>query len=156
MKKIYMALCLVTICCNPDLLAQYSKPPVNEPDYNRPELFSSLPAKVIIPAGEINSLFTAERGNKVSLGLTTDTRNRLEGEIISITSKYGDSIRSISIVASNFKGARLTISRLITREGTITYMGRMISFAHADVYEMDYSGQQFLFIKKNWYDLVNE
>lgn len=151
-----MALCLVTIYCNTDLLAQSNQPPVNEPDYNKPELFKSLPAKVIIPTGEINSLFLADRGGKISLSLTADPRNNLEGEIISITSKYGDSIRSVCIISSNFKGARLTISRLLGRDGITTYVGRMISFGNADVYEMDYSGQRFLFIKKNWYDLVNE
>jgi hypothetical protein len=90
------------------------------------------------------------------LSLTQDPRNNLQGEIISIVSKYGDSIRSVSVIASNFKGARLTISRLIGRNGIITYMGRMISFSNADVYELDYTGQRFLFTKKNWYDLVNE
>jgi hypothetical protein len=156
MKKIYTLLSLVIISCNTVLLAQY-KVPINEPDRNRPELFGSLPGKILIPTGEINSLFLAPRGDKIKLSLTANPQDNLEGEIISIDSKYGDSIRSVSVIASNFKGARLTISRLLGRDGTTTYMGRMISFKNADVYELDYnSGQRFLFIKKNWYDLVNE
>ena len=41
-------------------------------------------------------------------------------------------------------------------DGSVRYSGRIISFQHADAYEINLENNQYVFVKKGFYDLVNE
>jgi len=65
-------------------------------------------------------------------------------------------MRSVVVRLSDFKGATLTLSSFTHPDGTVTYSGRIISFQHADLFELQYQNEQYFLIKKNYYELVNE
>jgi hypothetical protein len=149
-------LCLCALFFSLCAFSQNEKDPVNEPDLNKPKLFSNLPDRIPISIEKINDLLNAPIGNSTSLKVDETSSLQFNGEVISKATKYDNRIQSVVIRSSNFNGARLTISKIIKEDGTITYTGRIISFQHGDLYEIQNQGGQFTLVKKNFYDLVNE
>lgn len=157
MKKLRtVALCVCAMLYSLFLPAQNEKPPITEPDYNKPRLFNNLPDKIPVSLEEINNLLNTEVGHPASLKLSTAINIRFEGVVVSSANKYGNSIRSVVIRSSNYNGASFTISKITTTEGAVSYTGRIISFKHGDVYELQKMDGQFVLVKRNYYDLVNE
>jgi hypothetical protein len=60
------------------------------------------------------------------------------------------------IRSGNFNGATLTLSSSAQTNGAVRFTGRIISFQHGDVYELQNQNNQYILIKKNFYDLINE
>jgi hypothetical protein len=81
---------------------------------------------------------------------------RFTGKVVSAVSKYQNSIVSIVVRSTNFAGASLTISKITNEDGTITYRGRIISRQHGDLYELKQVNNNYVLIKRKYYDLVNE
>lgn len=150
------ALCVSVMLYSLCLSAQHEKPPVTEPDYNKPKLFNNLPDKIPVSLDEINNLLNAEIGLSASLKLSTTSNMRFDGEVVSSASKYGNSIKSVVIRSTNYNGARFTVSKLTSPEGIESYVGRIISFQHGDLYELQTQEGQLVLVKRNYYDLVNE
>ena len=50
----------------------------------------------------------------------------------------------------------IIISAYTEKDGSITYTGRILSRANADLYELKKNGDEYEFVKRNYYDLVNE
>jgi hypothetical protein len=136
--------------------AQHDKVPLNEPNYNKPKLFQQLPEQVPVNMENIIPLFSAELGRPVSIILSDAAQFRLEGEIISVTSKYENTIQSVVLRSTNYNGARLTISKITAADGNVTYKGRIISMEHGDLYELQNQDGRFVLVKRNFHDLVNE
>jgi hypothetical protein len=136
--------------------AQEKKIPLNEPDYNRPVLFQQLPATLDVEMNALRSTLTASRGQHILLDLTTDASLRLEGEVVSTDDKTDERVNSVVIRLTNFPGARLTFTKAVYPDGQVVYSGRIISFQHGDAYELKEQNGKFIFVKKNFYDLVNE
>lgn len=157
MKSLRTAvLCAGIALCSLGSFAQENKAPVNEPDLNKPKLFTGLPERVQLSTDEISNLFGNPLGRATTLRLTEDSRFQFEGEVISSASKYDNKLQSVVIRSTNFNGARLTISRVVGSDGIVKYRGRIISFTHGDVYELENQNGQYILVKKNYYDLVNE
>ena len=136
--------------------AQTDKPPVTEPDYNKPRLFDNLPKTIPVNTVDLENLVATEVGRKGSIGLSLSSNLKFDGEVVSSASRYGNSIQSVVLRSSNFNGAQLTISRITSPEGVVNYVGRIISFKHGDLYELQNQNGQFVLVKKNYHDLVNE
>lgn len=132
------------------------KIPVNEPDINKPKLFSQLPDKIPVHILDLQSLVNTEAGKDVSLTLEKNTSSDFSGKVVSAASKYNNSIRSVVIRSSNFNGATFTLSSSILANGTVKFTGRIISLQHGDLYELQKQNDQYILIKKNYYDLINE
>jgi hypothetical protein len=130
--------------------------PVNEPDYNKPSLFSHLPGNIPVSIQSLNALLESPIGSNVSITLSEDLRFVIEGQVVSAASKYENTMQSIVIRSTNFPGARLTFTRVTTADRSATYTGRIISMQHGDLYELQSRNGQFILIKKKFYDLVNE
>ncbi len=150
------ALCVSAMILSLCSYAQKDKPPVTEPDYNKPRLFDNLPKTIPVNLVDLNTLLSSEVGSKTSIGLSAATNIKFDGEVVSTASKYGNSIQSVVIRSSNFNGAQLTISRTTSAEGVVSYVGRIISFQHGDLYELQNQNGQFVLVKKNYHDLINE
>lgn len=152
------ALCASAILWTLCSFAQQVKPPVNEPDYNKPRLFDHLPDSIPVSLAEINTLINAEVGRTTSLrtGSSNPSALHFDGEVVSTTNKYNDQIKSVVIRSSNFNGARFTLSRITKSDGVVSYTGRIISFQHGDLYELQNQDGQLILVKRNFYDLVNE
>jgi hypothetical protein len=129
--------------------------PVNEPDQNKPKLFTNLPDRIPVDISNLQSLMNVETGKEASLKLGPNNIQGFSGKVVSINNGY-DNIRSVVIRSSNFSGATLTLSSSTQPNGTVKFTGRIISFRHGDLYELQNQNNQYTLIKKNFYALINE
>jgi len=132
------------------------KIPVNEPNYNKSKMFQNIPDNVPVSLDNIGSLFTSPVGRSVGLNLSDAAAFRFEGDVVSVVSKYNNTIESVVVRSSNFPGARLTLSRITAADGSVSYTGRIISMQHGDLFELKKINNQFSLVKRNFHDLVNE
>lgn len=145
-------LALFTLVSN----SQEQKVPLNEPDNNKPRLFANLPDRIPVNINNIDNILSAPVGRNSQFSLSEENTFQFAGEVVSTASKYNNSIQSIVIRSDNFDGARLTISKITNPDGSIRYSGRIISFKHGDLYELENQAGQLVLVKKNYYELVNE
>jgi hypothetical protein len=136
--------------------AQDHPVPINEPDYSKPKLFANQPEKIRVNVADLDVLFGQPVGNAVTIKEANDSRFQFDGDIISSGSKNQDMLKSMVIRSSNFNGARFTLSRVTGNDGSVSYVGRIISFQHGDLYELKNENGQYTLVKKNFYDLINE
>jgi hypothetical protein len=129
--------------------------PINEPDQNKPKLFTNLPDRISVDISHLENLLTVETGKEVSLKLGNKDLPGFNGKVISVVNKYNN-INSVVIRSSNFNGAILTLSSSTKSDGTVKFTGRIISFEHGDLYDLQNQNDQYILIKKNFYDLINE
>jgi hypothetical protein len=130
--------------------------PVNEPNYNKTKLFQGLPEKIQVSMDNISSLFSEQVGRSVSLNLSGDESFRFNGDVVSVVSKYENTIQSVVVRSTNYSGARLIVSKITDANGNISYTGRIISMQHGDLYELKNVNNQFVLEKRKFHDLVNE
>lgn len=149
-------LCVCITLYSLSSFAQEQKIPINEPDYNKPKLFSNLPDKIPVSVEKINEIITSPVGRTSGFRLSEISDFQFDGEVVSTASKYGNSIQSVVIRSGTYEGARLTISKITNVDGSISYTGRIISFKHGDLYELQNQNGQLILVKRNFYDLVNE
>ena len=147
-----ICLSLLLICAS---ASAQERIPVNEPNLNKPKLFDNLPDQIPVHILDLQSLVNAETGKEVSLTLEKNTSKGFNGKVVSAATKYNN-IRSVVIRSSNFNGALFTLSSSILANGTVKFTGRIISFRHGDLYELQNQNDQYILIKKNFYDLINE
>jgi len=154
MKNLLLpGLCLLLLFTCATAPAQ-NKIPVNEPDQNKPKLFTNLPDKIPVTITDLDRLLSAENGKTVSFKFGQKNSNSFEGQVIS---KADDNtVHSVVIRFANFNGATLTLSSSAQPNGTVKFTGRIISFRHGDAYELQNRNDQYILIKKNYYDLINE
>jgi len=145
------------ICLSIFLICQQSNaqtPPVREPDMNRPSLFQNLPNKISCRINDLSALLESETGKLVSFSFVNNLN--FQGVVSSVASKSDNTLNSVVIRSTNFPGAALSFSRIKKEDGTFSYVGRIISFQHGDAYEISLENGQYYFVKKGFYDLVNE
>jgi hypothetical protein len=157
-QKLYPMKNLVkgVVCLSLFLICQQSdaqKGFVREPDMNRPTLFQNLPNKISCRINDLSALLQSEIGRPVSFSLVDNLS--FQG-VVSSVAKFDNTLNSVVIRSTNFPGASLSFSRVTKEDGTFSYVGRIISFQHGDAYEIGFENGQYYFVKKGFYDLVNE
>jgi hypothetical protein len=145
-------ICLCTFFVCLEISAQ--TPPIREPDMNRPSLFQNLPDKITCRINDLTALLQSETGRNVSLTFANNVN--FQGVVSSVAAQFENNLLSIVIRSTNFPGAALSFSKITKEDGTISYAGRIISFQHGDAYEINQENGQYYFVKKGFYDLVNE
>ncbi|RYY52470.1 MAG: hypothetical protein EOO09_21345 [Chitinophagaceae bacterium] len=152
-KALTLALILATGVSN----AQQSSL-LHEQDNNKPRLFTQLPSRIPVETAELEKLISnnQETGKDAALDLTGKGSATFAGKVVSTASKYDNSIRSIVIRSSSFNGATFSLSALADENGNIRYTGRIISFKHGDVYELESQDNQYVLVKKDFNRLVQE
>lgn len=153
--RTYVLSAALALCSIPSL-AQHDHAPVNEPNLNKPRLFNALPEKITVNVASFSDMLNSAPGRPALLSLSADNSLRFEGEVISTSSKYDNKIQTVVIRSTNFDGARFTLSRVVNPNGQVVYRGRIISFAHGDLYELEQQAGEYKLVKKNFHDLVNE
>ena len=148
-------ICLSLLLISSALSAQNDLP-INEPDLNKPKLFTSLPERIPVHVLDLQGLLNASTGKDVSLLLEKNTATSFNGKVVSVVSKYNNSIRSVVIRSANFNGATFTLSSSVQPDKTIAFTGRIISPQNGDIYILQKNNDQYLLIKKNYHDLVHE
>ena len=121
---------------------------------NRPSLFQNLPEKISCRINDLSALLDSEIGRNISF-LFSGTLS-FEGVISSVASKFDNTLQSVVVRSTNFPGAALSFSKIKKEDGTFSYVGRILSFQHGDAYEINQENGQYFFVKKGFYDLVNE
>ena len=96
----------------------------------------------------------SEIGKPVSFSFVNNLS--FQGVVSSVASKFDNTLNSVVIRSTNFPGAALSFSKITKEDGTYSYVGCIISFQHGDAYEINLENGQYYFIKKGFYDLVNE
>ena len=147
-----VSISLYSLCAT----AQTGNVPVNEPNYNKPLLFQTLPDNIRLDMSSVSYLFNNVVGSTVSTDLSQTTGFRFDGQVVSSVSKYDNKIVSVVVRSTNYPGALLNISRITDDAGSISYTGRIISLQNGDLFELKNIDNQFVFVKKRFYDLVNE
>jgi len=145
-----LCLFILFIC----LQSNAQTPPVREPDMNRPSLFQNFPEKISCRINDLSALLESEVGKPVSLSFANNLN--FQGVVSSVASKFDNSLQSVVVRSTNFPGAALSFSKITKDDGTVSYVGRIISFQHGDAYEISMENGQYYFVKKGFYDLVNE
>jgi hypothetical protein len=148
--KGFVCLSLFFICSH----SNAQTPPVREPDMSRPSLFQNLPSKISCRINDLSALLESQIGKPVSFSLADNLS--FQGVVSSVASKFDNTLNSVVIRSTNFPGAALSFSRISKEDGTFSYVGRIISFQHSDAYEINLENGQYYFVKKGFYDLVNE
>src|SRR5258705_9725910 len=150
-------LCACITLCSLFSAAQDQKFIVNEPNYNKPRLFDNLPEVIPVSIDNLNGLINTKTGTIISTNLSSDARTApFEGNVVSSVSKYENKVQTVVIKSTNYNGATLYISRVITDDGTVKYNGRLMSFQHGDLYVLQQNDAGFALVKKNYYDVINE
>lgn len=121
---------------------------------NRANLFQGLPEKITCRITELTGLFESQTGQNISIPFFNSLN--FQGTITSMATLYDNKLQSVVIRSTNFPGAALSFSKIIKEDGSVTYTGRIISFQHGDAYEIRQENGEYFFIKKGFYDLVNE
>lgn len=150
-------ICVFITVCSFYSAAQDPKVIINEPNYNKPRLFDNLPEVIPVSIDNLNGLINTKAGIRINTSFSTDTKTvPFEGNVVSSVSKYEDKVQTVVIKSTNYNGATLYISRVITGDGTIKYNGRLMSFQHGDLYVLQQKDAGFVLVKKNYYDVINE
>ena len=127
---------------------------LNEPNQNKPRLFDAFSNDININAVQLSNLLDYEVGQSVNITLAPGFQ--FLGQVVSTSNKSDNNIQSIVVSSSNFNGARLTFTKVTDENMKVSYTGRIISFQNGDVFELVNRDNQYYFIKKKFYDLVNE
>lgn len=147
-------LCVCIAVCSISANAQ-KEIPLNQPDYNKPRLFTNLPESIPVDVTNFTSVTANKNGNAVDLNFNNALR--FQGQVVSTSDATDTQISSVVIRSSNYEGAVLTITKVTDpATGAINYVGRIVSLKHGDLYELQNKNGQYSFVKKNFYDLINE
>ena len=134
--------------------AQTNRPPINEPDYNKPKIFNDLPEMLSVRVTDMEALLNLPEGalvNKtVAPGLT------LQGTIVSTSNPVDLSTRSVVIKSTNRQGASFTFTRIRQADGSFSYTGRMMSKSASDALVIVKEGSNYVIRKKAYFDIINE
>lgn len=128
--------------------------PVREPDYSKPLLFADLPDTIACDINSLSSLLTLTEGRQVEKEIAGNFR--FKGDVTSFSKRENDHITGVTLRSSNYEGAILNLVKITGPGKEIRYTGRIVSLTHGDALELIKEGNQYYFIKKGFYDMINE
>jgi hypothetical protein len=108
-------------------------------------LFDALPEKASFLPQVVENIFTLNPGAAVDLKFTQGFR--VTG-IVKSNQKVYDNLQTIVIESSNYKNAKLFISKTIGQDNKIKYVGRMMGKGFEDGLEINSDNAGNNFIKK--------
>lgn len=134
--------------------AQNSPVPINEPNYNKPKAFADLPERFTASLSALSALLDLPIGSKVNSNIAAGFI--LKGTVVSKSNMTSTSVRSVVIKTTTRQQATLTFSKITKQDGSVSYIGRMMSNEAGDALEIIKDGTDYVFRKKGFYDLINE
>lgn len=153
MKNLYMTLlCLYCILSS----AEGQTVPFRDPDHNRPRLFQHLPDTIQVNFEELKTLLAGTVGQPVSMQLSNQVVFPFQGNVSSVSSKHGNTIQSVVIRSQNYSDANLTLTKVQWPDGSTSYQGRLMSFRHGDLFELRKRAGEYVWVKRGFYQVVNE
>ena len=146
------AIGVLLIVCYLNSSAQ--KIPLNENFRNQPKLFADMPGSMKLKTLNLESLLDLPVGTSVNTFLTNNFN--FQGTVVSTSPASNATVKSIVVQSTNRKGATLTFTRTVQPDGTIKYLGRIISLKNGDAFDIVKENDQYILQKKNLDELVNE
>jgi hypothetical protein len=128
------------------------KIPLNEPDNNKPKLFTDLPDQIQFNPNNLSNLFLLKIGEAVNVPISDEFT--FSGQVVSKAEEPTSS--SVVVRSTNRVGARLVFTKITNADNSTKYIGRIISLQHGDSYEIVSENNQYYFKKKGLYDLMSE
>jgi len=129
--------------------------PLNEGNYNKPQLFSDLPDRMNLDIPSLQTLFTLQRGASVKQQLSEDFI--LKGVVVSRSEASSNSpVTSVVIRCTSRPGAVFTFTRVVGQDESITYRGRILSRNNSDALDIVKVNNQYYLQKKNYNDIISE
>ena len=152
MKKLKaLAFCVFLSTAFVHLSAQ-TNIPLNEPDYNKPKIFSDLPQQMVLQTTEAEKLFVLREGDATKIQLTEQFF--VNGTVVSTGGSK--TIKTVLIKIPGRNNAILSLSRKSTLDGAVVYSGRVMSRSNGDAFEIKKENGEYIFNKINLYDLISE
>jgi hypothetical protein len=151
-------LCACITLCSLFSAAQDQKFIINEPNYNKPRQFDNLPESIPVSIDKLNNFVNLKTGVSINTTLSTDAKTApFEGTVVSAVNNYEDKVQIVLIKSTNYNGATLYISKVVTEDGTIKYNGRLMgTFQKGDIFVLEQKDGDFVLVKKNFYTVINE
>ena len=134
--------------------AQNSTVPINEPNYNKPKLFSDLPNNLKLRLTDMEALLNFPVGTQVNTSIAADFP--LAGIVVSRSNQAEAFVKTVVIKSSNRPGAAFTFTRVTNPDGSFIYTGRMMSKDAGDAFEIVKERDVYVIRKRGLYDLINE
>ena len=129
--------------------------PLNEGNYNKPQLFSDLPDRMNLDISTLQNLFTLPRGASVKQQLSEDFI--LKGVVVSKSEATSNSpVTTVVIRCTSRPGAVFTFTRVVGQDESITYRGRILSRNNSDALDIVKVNNQYYLQKKNYNDIISE
>jgi len=147
-----IAVCVTLVVCHYQGSAQTI--PLNEPDYNKPKLFTDLPQKLNLRLADVDASLNQQVGSQVAIQLSD--RFSFQGVVVSKSDAADPSVKSVVIKSSNRVGATCTLTKIINTDGSVSYKGRIMSFRHGDAFEVALENGSYVLNKTTLYELYNE
>jgi len=129
--------------------------PLNEGNYNKPQIFSDLPYRMSLNISSLQNLFTLSRGESIKQQLSEDFI--LKGVVVSKSEATAYSpVTTVVIRCTSRPGAVFTFTRVVGQDESITYRGRILSRNNSDALDIVKINNQYYFQKKNYNDIISE
>ncbi|MBL7731997.1 MAG: hypothetical protein JNM88_12520 [Chitinophagaceae bacterium] len=144
---------LATIAVLVSQLIFGQKDMVREPDTKRPVTFAAFSDTLSFQAENTNYLVSRNKSEHVSVMLSPGFL--FEGTILSKRSI--DATRTAIIIRStNYDGYMLSLFQHLQSDGSRVFSGHLVSMRHGDAFVLQFSQGNYKWVKKGFYDLVNE
>lgn len=143
MKNLYLV-AFVLLCMCHAATAQTPAP--------KPAQFSAFADRLNCTEAQLSALLDKPENTVISFILPGGFEFR--GIVQSSVQKYANLKTSI-IRSTNFPGAVFSLSKRSDNVSGEQYVGRIMSFQHSDVYELQFANGQYNFEKKKFDDLVH-
>ena len=133
--------------------AAQTVPPLNEPNYNKPKIFSNLPDKLLLRLTEAEALLNLSVGGDAKAAIAPNFL--LSGKVVSKSYGSDASVQSI-VIKSNLRNAVFSFSRIKNTDSSFVYRGRMLSREAGDALEIVKEADGYVLRKISYYNLLNE
>lgn len=134
--------------------AQNTPPPVNQPDYNKPKIFTDLPNRQVLRLAEAEALLNLPVGATANAVIADGWR--LAGTVVSKSNAADLSSQSVVIKVPARSNATFTFTRIKNADGTVLYRGRLLSRSAGDALEIVKENAAYIIRKTGYYDLISE
>lgn len=125
---------------------------IHEPDYSRPAGLSDLPDSFNCKLQDISILQNSGRGDNIVLKLADDFQ--LKGIVTSL--QLFSSRNTIVVRSTNFPTYTLSLIWWKNADNQTIVIGRLISFTRKDALVLQNREGNYVWVKKDYYELVNE
>lgn len=143
MKNLYIILFML-LCISHTATAQTPAP--------KPSQFSAYAERLNCTEAQLSALLDKPEHTVISFTLPGGFEFR--GIVQSSVQKYAN-LKTAIIRSTNFPGAVFSLSKRSDNVAGEQYVGRIMSFQHSDVYELQLANGQYSFEKKKFDDLVH-